>query len=158
MKSSSAGFGARMSDLSFLISMVALLLFAAALRASYAMTEPSAYRLPRVVALVGLAVAALEAGMSLMRPRATTPAAREAGGLGIGICIGFTAGYFVLVPVVGFVPATALAMAGFGALTRFPRRNLMAVLAVAVPLILYLTFGKLLQAPLPSGVWGALSR
>lgn len=130
-------------------------IFALTLHATYDMSDPNAYRLPRVMAFTGLAVAILEWAVG-SKPRAGPAEPAKSVGVPVPASIGFAAAYFALVPLLGFVLATALAVAAFGALARFERRGLLAVLAVAVPMILYLTFGKLLQAPLPTGLLGSL--
>ncbi len=156
MRSSSASVRGLKGDLSQVIVFACVLVFGLALKGSYDLSEASAYRLPRVVALFGLVVASIELVVGAFRPRATAGNASETKGLPILVSIAFTAVYFSLVPLLGFVIATALAIAAFGHLTRYPRKKLVAILAVVVPIVLYLTFGELLKAPLPTGVLGAL--
>jgi hypothetical protein len=136
--------------------LACLLVFALVLKASYGMAEASAYLLPRVVALAGLVVTSIELAVCYSKPRAATQQASETKGLHVLASIGFTAVYFSVVPLLGFLLATALAIAAFGYLTRFPRKKLVAVLAVVVPIVLHVTFGELLKAPLPAGVLGGL--
>ena len=156
MKSNSSKRRGLIGDPSQLFLLACLLVFALVLKASYAMTEASAYLLPRVVAFAGLVVTSIELAVSYSKPRAAQEEARETKGLHVLASIGFTAVYFSLVPLLGFLLATALAIAVFGYVTRFPRKKLVAILAVVVPIVLHLTFGELLKAPLPAGVLGAL--
>lgn len=148
----------RLGDVSLLFLLVCLVVFAVALKVSFDMTEASAYLLPRFVALAGLLVTAIELVVVYRTPRdATREETNERKGLPILHSIGFTVVYFSLVPLLGFLLATALAIVAFGYVTRFPRKKLVAILAVVVPVVLHLTFVELLKAPLPAGILAAFS-
>jgi hypothetical protein len=144
-------------DLSNLFLLACWVVFALFLWVSYHMEEASSYLLPRVLAVFGIGVtsAALVRAF-LWPPEAVDQGANDGKGISVLASTAFAAVYFAVIPLLGFVLATALAIVGFSFIMDFPRKKLVVVLAVAVPVLLHLTFVELLKAPLPEGFGGAL--
>lgn len=153
---SSFGIGF-LRDLSNLFLLAGLLAFSLFLWASYQTDDASSYLLPRALAIFGIVVSSIQLWVGYFSRR--EPVSEEAGerkGISVQVAIAFTTVYFLLVPLLGFVLATAFAIATFSYLTGFPRKRLVVILAVVIPMLLHLTFVGLLKAPLPGGFLGAL--
>jgi hypothetical protein len=151
---SPAGF---LRDLSNLFLLGCLLVFALFLWLSYQMEEASSYLLPRALAVFGIVATMADLARAFFRPReGVDEGAHDTKGIPVLASTAFAAVYFFAIPWLGFVLATALAIVGFSFIMGFPRKTLVAILAVAVPVLLHLTFVELLKAPLPGGFGGAL--
>lgn len=144
-------------DLSRVFLLVCLVVFCLFLWVSFQIEEMSSYLLPRVLAGLGIALTSIHLGAEYARSSApTTAAADEGKGISVFVAIGFAAAYFLLVPLLGFVLATALAIVAFSYVTGFSRKKLVTILAIVIPAVLHLTFVELLKAPLPGGLLGAI--
>jgi hypothetical protein len=144
-------------DISNVFLTVCLLVFAVFLHASYQMEEASSYLLPRALGAVGLVLASIQLVLGYRKPiEETSEELSERTGLHVGFCIVFAAAYFYTIPLLGFVLSTSLAIVAFSYVTKFPRKKLVTILAVVIPVVLHLTFVELLKASLPAGIMGAL--
>ena len=132
-------------------------MFALFLQASYQMEEASSYLLPRALGVLGIVVASIQLALGYVKPHEeTNEEGSERQGIHVLYSIGFAAAYFYVIPLLGFVLSTSLAIVAFGYVMRFPRKKLVAILAVVIPVVLHLTFVELLKASLPVGIVGAL--
>lgn len=157
MKSSSSGRRGFFDDISNVFLIVCLFVFALFLQASYQIEEASSYLLPRALGIFGIVVASIQLALGYWKhPEETSEERSERKGIHILSAVVFAAAYFYVIPLLGFVLSTSLAIVGFGYLTKFPRKKLVAVLAVVIPVVLHLTFVELLKASLPAGILGAL--
>ena len=155
MKSISSERRGFFDDIGNLFLASCVLVFALFLRASFQMEATSSYLLPRALAIFGLVVASIQLALGYWKPHQTKEELGERKGIHVFLAVGFAAAYFYIIPLLGFVLSTSLAIVAFGYVTRFPRKRLVAILAVVIPLVLHLTFVELLKASLPSGIVGA---
>lgn len=157
MRSTSPAWRGFFGDISNVFLMMCLLVFAFFLHASYQMEEASSYLLPRALGAVGLVLASIHLVLGYRRPLdETNEQLSERTGIHVVLSIVFAAAYFYTIPLLGFVLSTSLAIMAFSYVTKFPKKKLVAILAVVIPVVLHLTFVELLKASLPAGFWATL--
>ena len=105
---------------------------------------------PRVIAVILIVASATLAWRAFAgRAAAIEAPVERSARRRLAAALGLTAIFALALETVGFLPATIVYLFGFGLILGFGLRPRLAVYSVALPVGMWLVFGKLLRVPLP---------
>jgi len=143
-------------DSDFVVTMICFVLFGMFFVNSYRLEDSTSYMLPRILSIFGITIILMMIITAYFKTGAGKKKEKESKeektGIHVGYTIAFSAVYFFVIPLLGFILTTLLAIIAFSYLVKFQHRKLIVILAIIIPLILHLAFVTLLKASLPAGI------
>ena len=143
-------------DSDFVVTMICFVLFGMFFAGSYRLEDSTSYMLPRILSIFGITIILMMIITAYFKTGAGKKKEKESKeektGIHVGYTIAFSAVYFFVIPLLGFILTTLLAIIAFSYLVKFQHRKLIVILAIIIPLILHLAFVTLLKASLPAGI------
>jgi len=140
-----------------IFSALCFLFFLVMLIETFRMEVPSTYLLPRGLSVMGIilvsAIWITNLNKILTQVAEFKESKKKFTGINVYLSVLFTSGYFLLVPVLGYILSTFINILGFTFIIRYQNKKIAFITAILLPLILYFLFGYLLKVSLPQGVF-----
>lgn len=143
-------------NLNSIFLVICLAFFSIFLIETYKVEKAGTYLLPRLLCIFGAITIVLRLLIDFFaatrRRIESVEEKAESEGVNVVYSLIFAAIYFFIIRYLGFILATFLAILGFSYVMRYRNKKLSLILAVVIPVALYLLFASLLKVSLPRGI------